>query len=415
MDKGLTALSLMIILVSLTVPVFATGQAADSPISEGPLWTREYEEDEMVYSYPVPDGDFLIMHGEKIDLVDENGERMWTQNLSSRPMIFPTVKEGKLYMLSESEEDERYNLNCLYMDNGTKKWDMEVDHRGFHIAVNDEGEIFLPHIWKGNITKISPDQEILWEKDFTDDGHIINMFMIDGKLYLTSGYDENKALCISSDGEVEWEFTKEDEGVGGLRLDKDGEILLAYTERDIYEVDKDGNGDKIYQIENGTSLNSVMYNDGRYYFSSQENEGNGTYLKAVSEDGKMLWNNTLESTEDEYDYLQTYLTLNDRIYCEYRNGSKNLKTDKIKVYDLNGEIAWEHEYGNDTQRQYHYVNEDGVIVTWDRSGEVLAYQGKAVEKKSEDGGGGLSHLSTGLIIGVIMTIALLYHRRDKRK
>lgn len=414
MNDRLTALSLMMILISLTVPAFATGQTTDSPISEGPIWTKQYDDNETVFSYPTSDGDFFIMHGEKIDLVDGNGKKIWTQDLSNTPMMTPAVKDGKMYILSRSDGGDRTYLNCLYMDNGTKIWDMEVDHWGFHTVVNDEGEICIPGMWGGNITKISPDQEIVWDKDLTDGGHIRNMFLMDGRLYVSSGYDEHKALCVSADGEVEWEFTGENGYVSVLRRDRDSEKLFAETKTDIYEVDKDGNGDKIYQVEDGTSLNSVMYHDGNYYLRSQEDEGNGTYLKAVSEDGEILWNNTLEPREDGYDHLQTRLTMNDRIYCEYRNRSDEyLKTDRVKVYDLNGELAWEHEYGNDTQRQYHFVNEDGIIVTWNRDGEVFAYQGRSLNDDDETGY--LRYLVLFIGIVLILAVAMVYRKHKKNK
>ncbi len=416
MKKKLTMILIFLIFISFMPSVFASESTTDSPISEEPVWTMEYEENATVRYHPAPNGNLLIRHGKELDLVNEDGDEFWTSKFSNNLRGRPTVKNGKLYVFSEARinNEKVYFLNCLDMEDGSKIWDKALTHWSLHILVNDDGEIFTPHAFSGNITKISSDQEVMWEKKFSDSIlGFTKAFILDGKLYATTVSSTSKILCISSEGEVEWQYEFENEIIRLQEPEKEANELHAYTSRTIYEITKDGYKKEIYQVEEAERLTNLIYHEGKYYFTTEEKEGNDTHLKSISEEGEINWESNLNLVNTSHSYLRVGLAENERIYCQYQNTTKDfLNVYKIQAFDLNGELMWEHEYGNETSRGHHSITKSGLIITSDGEGRVLAYQGKKVEEKSENGGDS-PHLNILLTVAVIMTVALLYHKRKR--
>ncbi|MFP4142645.1 MAG: PQQ-binding-like beta-propeller repeat protein [Thermoplasmata archaeon] len=381
--KKIIPIVLFIALILSFLPAIHDGQKSKSPLDEEPIWEKDYGHNESIRIYLASENEFFLIREDELELLNQDGEKKWSTTFPNPVKGLPTLKDDKVYLQTGSAEEDRFQLRCLDREEGLEKWNETINIFSFSILVSEDHEIFLPFSYGGNMTKISSEGEKIWTKSYTEDSYgTYGRILDNGQIvvYLHRS-EEDEIYSISPEGEVNWNISFEDH-VKSLQVDEKNNISYIFTYHEIYKVNSEGEKDIVYEVKKEKHLKTFRVKNDRIYLIQGSDYGNNTSLKSIDEEGEELWNVSIENidTEKELPSMSLSIPGNERIYCQYYNRSHDVKSVyrnvyKIKAFDLDGELEWEHNYENKTAHSPHMISKDGVIVTNTNEGEIYAYQG----------------------------------------
>ncbi len=423
----------VVLILILSLSIFSpmmNAQDNESPISEELIWERNYDDGEgkeRLEIYPDQNGNFFLIQGSDLDLIDSDGEKQFSKSFSNNVVGHPTVKDERLYIITQESMitvgERKTRLYCLDYRDGSKIWKKDIDYSCINILVTDNEKIYLPHSSGGNITKLSSEGEVIWRKEYPSAsyisyGHILYDGIVEDKivvLYLNSD-SASKILCISSDGDVEWRNSIEDENIRTIQVDSETRTTYISTSNRIYGIDSAGEMETIHELDKGEVIDDFRFKNDRFYYiirdhgmkSGDHDEDNTyhAYLISMNKKGEEFLNKSLGELEwgqglIDSEFIAMSLPGNDRIYCQYENFTKDLRYNvyEIKAFDLDGNQKWNHIYKDGKVHSPHRISKEGVIVTKTKEGNVYAYQG--YDPGSE------SRLILYLILGLVSLVLVL--------
>lgn len=429
-------ITIIAILIVASLTAVTAVQEDSSPISEGPIWERNYDGEERIEIYPDSNGNLILIQGSNLDMIGSDGEKIFSKSFSNDVVGRPTVKDDRLYVQTQeswkSIGEKKTRLYCLDYHDDSKIWKRKLEDACLNILVTDNQEIYLIHGSEGNITKLSSDGEVIWRKEYpspsyTSYGHILYDGIVEDRivvLYLNSD-SASKILCLSSDGNVEWRNSIKEENIKTVQVDSGTQTTYISTSKKIYRVDTHGEMDTLHEVGEGEYIDDFRFKNDKFYYiikdhkknleNYRENHTYHVYLRSMYKEGeevsnvslgKLQWNNELVGTE----VASMSIPGNGRIYCQYTNITEDHEYNvfKIKAFDLEGDQKWHHRYDDGKVHSYHRISKEGVIVTKTNEGKVYAYQGH------DPGSGSKIFLYVGFgIILIMLTIVVLltyYHK-----
>ncbi len=382
--KEIISIVLIIALILSFLPAIQSGQSSESPIEEPPIWKKNYGDNETIRIYPASEKKFFLIHEEKLEILDQDGGKEWSKTFPNQVVGLPTLKDDNVYLQTGSAEEDKNQLRCLDREDGSEIWNETIHDFSNSILVNEDHDIFLPHHFGGNMTKISSEGEKMWAKSYTEGSYgSYGMILENGQMVVQYLHreEEDEVRSISPDGDVNWKISFK-EHLKGLQVDEEANTPYIFTYHEIYKVGSDGEKNTVYQIETEKHLDSFRVKDDRIYLIQGSDDGNNTRLKSIDREGEELWSVSIDNidTEKELPFISLSIPGNERIYCQYHNRSHYVESVymnvyKIKAFDFDGNLEWEHEYENETAHSPHVISKNGVIVTNTDEGKVYAHQG----------------------------------------
>lgn len=219
--------------------------------------------------------------------------QIWSYPHGMRPSSSPAIgDDGTIYFGCSDG-----NLHAV-KKNGTLKWIYKTDGSiktsptiGFdqtiYIASNDK-----------NLYAINPDGSLKWK-------YLIGepLFMQspaigkDGSIYITC--DEHYLYALNPDGTVKWSYKFYEGNNTAPIIGPDGTVYLGSNA--LYAVNPD-DGSEIWKYPTPTQPHKTpaVAIDGTVYIASKEKDENNYSLKAISSQGKFLWEYTDPTVDTEF-------------------------------------------------------------------------------------------------------------------
>jgi len=260
------------------------------------------------------DGTIYIL-GSKNASWNENKSDQNVSNINQSNLSSSSSNTG----LNDSSSPSGYFLNAINPD-GTLKWQTNYTFELLHDAsaplISKDGTIYIQGVH--SIYALNQDGTLKWEYKVSDIPSPLNIGS-DGTLYFTN---KGRLYALNSDGSLKWETNKIDLDVSGSpTVGSDGTIYVFHQKLDnlaLYAFNPDGsvkwNTSTGFMGE--TASPASIGPDGTIYFTTDAFGGGsgGYYLFALTQDGKVKWHFTSDSTlingpEDYSNYFSPTIAL----------------------------------------------------------------------------------------------------------
>ncbi len=399
MKKQASILISVLLLISVVViTAVDVSQSSDEPeeketFDDEPLWKVNLSEEQVLVS-AVEDDQVLAMNETSLHFLEKNGEIRWSrefnESLYYRRVGRPRTIDGYILTFLQEEDTTEFTMHLIDLEDGTSIWEKSLDVNPYSVGylVSENNNVYI--ISNEQLIKISEEGEELWHKeiDLSFSFLFLTRLDADGNLIGVNagwGVEDNKVLCISPEGDLEWDMEiEEQEFYMGVTSDFKRDSIYLLNDQTMYKLDAD---EGVVWSRNYMDLEDVKdftVIDERIYVFTSPDDQNFT-LSEISEDGKELWNITMEF-EEYGDSFHPWMDVgNDgRIYFGILNLTQEMqKLELTYAFEQDGTLAWEHHFDKNVTN-FPQVSESGRIYISTAEGEIYAFQSGLLEEDPDE-------------------------------
>lgn len=394
--QAVISISVLLLISMIVIPAVNTSQKSTepkegSPFDQEPLWKMNVSE-EQVY-IPIIEGEqFLVIEENSLYFIEGEGEIRWSREFNEsiyhRNIRNQRTIEGYIMTLKEGEDME-LTLHRIDLDDGSSLWEksIQTDPYTTRYIVSENNSVYV--ISDELIMKISEEGEELWqmERELGVTSPYYTRIDSDGNLIgVTGGFgnEDNKILCISSEGELRWEMDiDEPESYIMIKSDFDGENLYLLNNQTLYKLDAEEEISWSQDFGDLKDVKNFFVFDESFYFLTSPDDQNIT-LSEISKDGEEQWNTTVK-TEYNGTYFNPWMTVgnNKRIYFgNYNITDRIISLENAYAFDLDGTFVWEHQFEKNLSPMPQ-ISESGKIYVSTTEGDVYVFQDQALEEERD--------------------------------
>ncbi len=391
-------ISVLLLLSVVMITTVDVSHSSDEPeerdtFDDGPLWKVNLTEDQAAIG-AVEDDQVLAMNETSLHFIEGDGDIRWSREFND--LIFyrrygdQRTIISHFFTVSIEDGDMEFTMHHIDLEDGTSIWEKSLDSEPYAVnyLVSEDNSVYI--LSHENIIKICEEGDELWRKEL-DLSHSFSFYTrldADGNLIGVNagwGVEDDKILCISPEGDLEWEMEiEEQEFYMGVTMDVKRDSIYFLNDQTMYKLDAD---EGVVWSRNYVDLEDVKdftVIDERIYVFTSPDDQNFT-LSEISDDGKELWNTTMEF-EEYGDSFHPWMEMgNDgRIYFGILNLTQEMqKLELTYAFEQDGTLAWEHHFDKNVTN-FPQVSESGRIYISTAEGEIYAFQSELLEEDPDE-------------------------------
>ncbi len=198
---------------------------------------------------------------------------------------------------------------------------LRVGAYGAEVAINQYRQIYFAQTNSASIVRYEQDGSEVWT--FSDSGNVL-CIAVDDFGFVYYGTDSGVVRCVSSAGQLVWEFIVSAFDVNDVAVDADGYVYIASQNQTIKKIDQNGN--QVWSIDAdigvGVAEERVVAGENGHIYV-----GGSNTLGKVDSDGNVVWDILIGPS------YQLAFDPNGFIYVAFGAGY-------LRKHDVNGNEIW---------------------------------------------------------------------------